>query len=108
MPQDKAKINLNLDAFERSARPEPFSIVLGGQPYQLRDVTDVDYRELLDGYRAAQTGNPEPLIRTVVRRQDHDRFFANRLPAYKLQALFVAYNEHYGVDPGEAFGSPAS
>lgn len=88
---------LDLDTLEREDRPGPFSVTLGGREYVLVDATEIDYRELLAGQRAYLAGDPELAIRTVVAEDDRDAFFANAMPAYKLEALFSAYNAHHGL-----------
>lgn len=108
MPQDKPKVSLNLDSLERENRAEPFSVVIGGKRYVLLDVQDTDYRALLGGLRAAQTGRPEVLMALIVPAKDIEAFDANSLPTYKLQALIAAYMKHYGVDLGEAPASSPS
>lgn len=108
MPQDKPKIHLNLDTLERENAPEPFAVVLGGKRYVLDDAQQVDSRELLAAQLAYMNGDPTKSLQVVVPEADREKFFGNRLPNYKLTALFKAYNEHYGIDPGEASASPNS
>lgn len=38
-------------------------------------------------------------IELILEPEDRDAFFANRLSIRKLQALFDAYNAHYGIAP---------
>jgi hypothetical protein len=107
-PRPKPDVDLNLDSYERSEPPKPFSVLIGGKRYVLRDAPEIDYRELLEGFHAAQAGDPAPSIRAIVAEKDRDAFFANELPGYKMTELFAAYNEHFGLNPGEAGASPTS
>lgn len=102
------KANLDLDVFERPDAPEPFVLTLGGREYTLRDPVEVDYRELLSAHRAWAAGDPETAIEASVSEEDRAEFFANPLPSYKLQAMFEAYNDHYGIEVEKAVASPLS
>lgn len=104
------KAAFDIDALEQPERPEPFTVRLNGRDYVLRDMQDIDFRELLAGFRARVLGDPEPLLRSALAEEDRAEFFSNQLPPWKLEKLFGAYNKHYGVseDPGEASASPGS
>jgi hypothetical protein len=106
---DKPSIDFNLDTFERENAPEPFYVILGGKRYALQDAQALDYRDLLDSQRKAMNGEPERAVEILVPEEDRDAFFANRIPNFKLDALFRRYNEHHGLPtPGESSGSSAS
>lgn len=108
-PDTPSKVTLNLDTLEREGAPEPFAIAHGGRRYELQDPHDVDYRELLESQQLAAAGNPARAIELVVREEDREAFFANPMPSWKLEKLFRAYNEHFGLpSPGEALASPRS
>lgn len=99
---------LNLDDIQRADAPEPFKFTLGGESYTCRDMQEVDYRKLLDGLRAAQRGDTDPLMHCIIHDEDHERFFANEIPTYRVKALLDGYKAQYGIDVGEASASPSS
>lgn len=108
MPSDKPEIHLNLDSFLQPDKADPFAVVLGGKRYVLADLHEEDYRVLVQGLQAAAAGDPESMLHLVVPADERDVFFANKIPAFKLQGLMEAYLKHYGINPGEAFASPPS
>jgi hypothetical protein len=101
----KSATHLDLDELERPDAPDAFSATIGGKKYIFLDAKELDYRELLEGFRAFEQGNPDQAIGLMLDPDDRDAFFENRLPSWKLEALFTAYNEHHGIDPGEADAS---
>lgn len=106
---DKPKVDFNLDSYERESAPGPFAVVVGGRRYELVDAQECDYRDLLQAQQAFAAGDPQRSFDMIVKEDDREAFFANRLPNYKLRALFERYNAHYGIPiPGEANGSSPS
>jgi hypothetical protein len=93
------RVALNLDKVEREGKPQDFSVVLGGKHFVLLDAMEMDWQDLIAAQVAFMNGNPAPAVESIVAEKDREAFFANKLPSYKLQALFKAYNEHYGINP---------
>lgn len=83
-------------------------MMLGTKRYVLRDIMEVAWQDLVDGYRAFEKGNPRPLFSAIIEEKDHEAFFAKKLPLFKLQELYRAYNAHFGIVPEKALGSPSS
>lgn len=108
MPQDKPTIALNLDKLEAENVTEPYPVVLGGKRYVLIDARDLDFRELIEAQVAFMNGNPMKALETMVETKDQEAFFANKLPLFKLKKMIKGYNDHFGIDPGEAPASPPS
>ena len=104
--QDKpTPVALNLDKLEREGTTEPFVIRLGGKRYTLLDARDIDVRILAATNKTFQQGDPEAAIAVLLHPKDREAFFANELPGFKVEALFNAYNEHHGIEPGELLAS---
>lgn len=109
MPVAKKTPHFDLDTFERDEVPEPFIVKLGGKSYTLMDIQSCDYRDILKAVEYESGGQPQRAIEIVVLAKDRATFFANKIPNYKLTAMFKSYREHYGVtDPGEADASSPS
>lgn len=87
-----APVALNLDTLDREARPDPFSVVLGGKPYVFIDPEDIDWRDLLDALN-----NPRVFFAKMLHAEDAEEFERNDLPGWKLNKLIGAYLEHYGI-----------
>lgn len=105
-----ADIAVNLDTLEREGDPGPFPVVVGGKRYELLDAQDLDFRQLIDSQRAMMVGEVERAFECVLAEKDREPFLANRLPMWKLKALFDAYAEHFGMPfgpggPGESNAS---
>lgn len=104
-----APVSLNLDKLEREGTVDPFVVVLGGKRYECADPRDYDYRDAVAAQQAFAAGHPGAAIEMVIPEDQREEFFANRLPAWKLEELFTLYNQHYGLPtPGEARASSAS
>jgi hypothetical protein len=96
------KAALNLDILERENPKAPFDFVHHGRRYLLSDPQEIDWQRLLVAMR-----NPVLFVRLVLPPDDHREFFGTDLPAWKMNALMKAYQEHYGLPAaGEADGLP--
>lgn len=97
------KAALNLDALEREGGTRiPFDVVINGRRFVMADPKEIDWQDLLVAMR-----NPVMFIRMILPPDDHRDFFAAKIPSWKMDALIVAYQQHYGLpDPGEANALP--
>lgn len=97
-----ADVTLDLDTLEREGAKPPFTFRHNGKRYLLADPQELDWQDLF-----AALGNPVLFVQKIVPADDHDEFFATRMPTWKINALFENYIEHYGLPkPGEAPGLP--
>lgn len=102
-------MSLNLDTLEREATTEPFDVTLGKKNYVLLSPDEYDYNELLAVQTAIRDGRAFDALVTIVKPADREKFFANSLPAWKVNKLLTSYNEHHGLpSPGEASASSVS
>jgi hypothetical protein len=99
--------HFDLDTFEREGEtPEPFVVQLNRKSYTLMDIQECDYRDIIKAQEYRAAGQGQRSIEIVVPEKDRAAFFGNKIPNFKLNALFDRYNKHHGItDPGEA---PAS
>lgn len=104
-PDKPAPIGLNLDALKREgAITEPFAVVLNAHRYELSDPNEFDWQEL-----AACMADPRLMIRMGMTTDAAAEFLAEKVPAWKINALAEAWAEHYGLNPadlGEGDASP--
>ncbi len=97
------KVALNLDTLEREGgTPIPFDFLLAGERYLLSDPQEVDWQDLLTAMRS-----PVMFFRIVLPAEQHHKFFAARMPSWKMAHLMRRYQDHYGLPNGpEADGLP--
>lgn len=89
----KAGISLDLDTLEREGDvPGPFTFTHDGEQYAMLDPQEVDWQDLLSGLR-----NPALFIRFAMPITDQKRFFAKRVPAWKMNKLMEAYTSHFNL-----------
>lgn len=93
------KALFDLDALEREgAVAEAFTFQYEGEQFEMLDPQDIDWQNLLSGLR-----NPALFIRFAMPLETQKRFFAKQVPAWKMNKLMTAYQEHYGIpDLGNA------
>jgi hypothetical protein len=96
---DKGRVAFDLDALEREgAVVESFTFQYDGETYKMLDPQEIDWQDLLSGLR-----NPAMFIRFALPLEEQRRFFSKRVPAWKMNKLMTAYQEHYGIpDLGNA------
>ncbi len=93
---------LDLDKLDREGAPGPFDFVLEGRRYIMSDPQDVDWQDLLSAMQ-----NPVMFFRLVLPADDQTAFFTTRLPAWKMNKLMSAYQDHYGLpSAGNVNGLP--
>lgn len=99
MSDDEKKVSFDLDALEREGVvAEPFTFQYDGEQYRMLDPQEVDWQDLLSGLR-----NPALFVRFAMPLDQQKDFFAKRVPAWKMNRLMKAYQEHYGIpDLGNA------
>lgn len=104
-------VAFDFDALEREGdNPEPFCVRIGGAEYTLQDPQELDYRDLMATFRAANSGDPELAIASLLDDEQREGFLDNTIPNWKLEKFFQAYLKHFGLNmPGKARnGSPSS
>lgn len=89
----------DLDALEREGTKDSFVVKVGGKSVTFRDPQDLDWQDVSE----LNADNPVDFVHAVVAKDDADHFFSCEVPAWKLNKLFEAYLDHYGItQPGEA------
>jgi hypothetical protein len=90
---DNAPAALDLDKLEREGgSPKPFDFVLEGKRYIMADPQEIDWQDLLSAM-----SNPVMFFRMVLPADDQRTFFRTRLPAWRMNKLMSAYQDHYGL-----------
>jgi hypothetical protein len=93
---------LDLDKLEREGAPKPFDFVLDGHRYLMSDPQEVDWQDML-----AALQNPVMFFRLVLPADDQQQFFRTKLPAWRMNKLMQAYQDHYGLpSAGNVGGLP--
>ena len=99
LDEQKSPVSLDLDDIEREgAIPDPFTFKFDGDVYQMFDPQEVDWQNLLSGMR-----NPALFVRFSMPVEQQKKFFAKEVPAWKMNKLMTAYQDHFGIpDLGNA------
>lgn len=101
----------DLDALERegdAAGKPPFRFSLDGTQYVLVDATDIDYRDLLTAFNAANSADFETALSLLMPASQREDFFEHEIPLWKMEKLFDRYTKHFGLAPGKSKRSPRS
>lgn len=85
-------VALDLDSLEREDRREPFTFLHGGRVYEIIDPRDMDWQEQLRGM-----GDPIYFLQHAMSSDDVKAFFETKTPAWKLDRITRAYQEHFGM-----------
>lgn len=104
-PAKPAKV-FDLDAVEAEAAGEPFSFVFGGRTYTLPHLHDID-RKLLNTADQGDIAAMREAFKTGL-GDDYEEFEAQPMKLRSLEALFRAWTEHSGLQPGESQASTRS
>lgn len=97
--EKKPAVTLDLDGLEREgAVLEPFTFQFDGETFQMLDPQEIDWQNLLSGLR-----NPALFLRFAMPVAEQSKFFAKQVPAWKMNKLMEAYQNHFGIpDLGNA------
>lgn len=102
---DNAPFDLNLDAVQAEAELAPFVFQWGGRRWTFEHLQALDVWPLLEVAARDDAGAMLGTFRAALGEDGWKAFQKVPMPAYKMQALFTAYQKHCGYEPGE---SPAS
>ena len=94
-------VALDLDALERDDDPGPFTFKLRGREYKMIDPQASDYRDLAPVMSALLRGDLVAGLSGLLDPDDVEEFWANRVPAFKLNALGEGWLDHYGLRASE-------
>lgn len=85
---------LDLDTEERDPKDvkDPFVFVLGGRRIQMKDPSEIDWRDL------AAVSIPGDLLRVAMTNEDVDHMRKQSIPAWKFNKLMAGYYAHYDLE----------
>ncbi len=66
MTNDKKAVDLNLDAYKASADLEPFTVVLGGKPYQFTHIDELPAWDVMDGFVAGEAAATTKILQLAL------------------------------------------
>jgi hypothetical protein len=104
--QVKSAKAFDLDAVEAEAAGERFEFVFGGRTYSLPHLQDID-RSLLNAADQGDVAAMQEAFRSGL-GDDYDEFNTQPMKLRSLNALFQAWTEHSGLQPGESQASTRS
>lgn len=83
----------DLDALEREGGSiAQFQFVHKGKTYTMLDPQEIDWQDLLQGFR-----NPALFVRFAMPTDQQRDFFGTRVEAWKMNALMSQYQKHYNL-----------
>jgi hypothetical protein len=101
---DDSPFDFNLDAVKAEVELSPFRLHFDGRRWEMAHLQELDIWDLVE---AAEGGDAKAMLGAfkLALGDDFDDFRKIRLPQYKLTALFKAYQQHCGLEPGESAAS---
>ncbi|MFJ7963128.1 hypothetical protein [Streptomyces sp. NPDC096324] len=106
-PDDKP-FDFNLDAVQAEVDLTPWRVHWDGRRWEFAHLQDLDVWGLMEAAEGGEVKAMTGVFRAALGDKDWDAFRKVRLPQYKLEALFKAYQKHCGVGQGESEASSDS
>lgn len=104
---DSKPFDFNLDAVKSEVDLTPFRFNFAGRRYTMTHLEDLNIWDLMEVADRGEIGAMVGAFKAAL-GNEFDDFRAQKLPQYKLKALFEAYRKHCGVESGESDASPTS
>jgi hypothetical protein len=103
-PADDQPFEFNLDAVQSEVELTPFRIHYMGKRWEFAHLESLDIWDLVE---AAEGGEIKAMIGVfqISLADQWADFRKQKLPQYKMKALFTAYRKHCGLEPGESAAS---
>jgi|SRR5215216_784640 len=89
------KISINLDELEREGK-EPFSFVLAGERVEMKDPSEIDFKDLMT------IEHPANFLKYALSDEAKELLQKTPLEGWKFNSLIESYMEYYGLDPKAA------
>lgn len=101
---DDQPFDFNLDTVKAEVELTPFRVHFDGRRWEMLHLQDLDIWDLVE---AAEGGDVKAMLVAfkLALGDEFENFRKIRLPQYKLTALFKAYQQHCGLEPGESAAS---
>ena len=106
---DDQPFEFSLDAFDAEEELRPFRFMHGGRRWEFQHLQMLDVWELAKEAEGGDAGEVIQMFTVALGDKDKvDEFRKIPLPGKKMNALYEAWLEHCGVEPGESDGSTDS
>jgi hypothetical protein len=103
-PTDSEPFDFNLDAVKSEVELTPFRVHFDGRRFEFAHIEGLDIWELVEAAEGGEMKAMTGVFRLAL-GDDFEAFRKAGLPQFKLKALFTAYREHCGLEPGESEAS---
>ncbi|MGW6531479.1 hypothetical protein [Streptomyces venezuelae] len=103
-PTDSEPFEFNLDAVKSEVELRPFRVHFDGRRWELAHMESLDVWDLVEAAEGGEVTAMVGVFRLALGDQ-FDDFRKVRFPQYKMKALFTAYRDHCGLEPGESEAS---
>lgn len=101
---DDQPIDFNLDAVQSETELRPFRVHFDGRRWSFEHMEALDVWDLVEAAEGGEVSAMTGVFRISLGDQ-WDAFRKVKFPQYKMKALFNAYREHCGLEPGESEAS---
>lgn len=105
---DNKPFDFNLDQATAEVDLSPFRFQWHGKRWSMAHVQELDAWGLIAATGSRDLDVITKMFEVALGEEQHREFASIKLPQYKLQALFDAYMDFCGVDPGESLASTDS
>jgi hypothetical protein len=97
--QDNNPIDFDLDGVKPNVPLKPFRFRWGGKRWTFLHIQELDCWGLLDGAREGEVGATLAAFRQALNSEEkYQELRELRLPSFKMNALFKAWQRHCGLD----------
>lgn len=104
VPDDATPFDFNLDAVQAEVDLTPWRINWKNRRWQFEHLQNLDVWALLEAAEGGDTKATAGIFRQALGDQWAE-FRKIPIPQYKMKALFEAYKQHCGLEPGESDAS---
>lgn len=103
--RDDKPFDFNLDAVEAEVDLSPFRVHFGDRRWEFAHLQGLDVWGLVEAADGGELGATLGLFKVAMGEETFAEFRKIKLPQYKMDALFRAYQKHCGLEPGESAAS---
>ncbi len=103
-PADDQPFDFNLDAVRSEVDLAPFRVHYDGRRWEFAHMEGLDIWDLVEAAEGGEVTAMTGVFRLAL-GDDFADFRKVKFPQYKMKALFAAYRQHCGLEPGESQAS---
>ncbi|MFE3657280.1 hypothetical protein [Streptomyces sp. NPDC059165] len=102
---DDSPFDFNLDAVQSEVELRPFRVHFDGRRWEFAHMEGLNIWDLVEAAEGGEVAAMTGVFRISLGADQWEEFRKVKFPQYKMKALFTAYREHCGLEPGESEAS---